>query len=165
MKKKDILLIVGVILVVVVAIFAVGNTNAQPIELPIALSGEDKGLIKVDYSTYEAKINNNEKFIIIIERTGCSYCEMYLPIVEDAAKELAIPVYYIDTAELSQDEFNSLSESNSYLKRNQWGTPTTLLLSGKVVLDSIGGYVEKEEFTDFINENVILEETDNVSEE
>lgn len=164
MKKKDIILIVGVVLIVIVAIFAMEGTKAQKIELPIALSGEDVGMTKIDYSTYESKIENNENFIIIIERTGCSYCEMYMPIVEEASSELAIPVYYIDTSELSSDEFNQLSNSNTYLKRNQWGTPTTLLMSGSAVLDSIGGYVEKEEFVDFIEENIIIEENNTTTE-
>ena len=160
MKKKDIILIAGVVLVVLIAIFAMEGTRAQKIELPIALSGEETGLLKIDYSTYESKIENNDNFIIIIERTGCSYCEMYMPIVESVANSLAVPVYYIDTADLSQDEFNKLGESNTYLKRNQWGTPTTLLMSGSSVLNSIGGYVEEDEFTSFINDNIILEVTD-----
>lgn len=157
MKKKDIALIAGVVLMVVVTFFAMQNTSAQKIELPLALSGEEKVLTKIDYSSYVEKINNNDNFIIIIERTGCGYCEMYMPIVEEATKELAIPVYYIDTADLTSDELTDLGVSNSYLKRNQWGTPTTLLMSGSSVVDSISGYVEKEEFVKFINENIIIE--------
>ena len=83
-----------------------------------------------------------------------------MPLVEETAKELAIPVYYINTDNLSQDEFTSLNNSNSYLKRNQWGTPTTLLLSGNKVIDSISGYVEKEKFIEFINKNVITSQND-----
>lgn len=157
MKKKDLVLIIGAILIVVLAFFAMGNTNANPeIEVPLALSGEENGLIKIDYSTYESKIKNGENFIIVIERTGCSYCEMYMPVLESVTKEFSIPVYYIDTADLTQDEYESLGESNSYLKRERWGTPTTLLMSGQVVVDSLGGYVDETEFTKFIKENVIL---------
>lgn len=158
MKKKDIVLIVGVVLIMVIALFAVGGTEAKKIEGPVALSGDEVGAIKIGYSDYASKIENNENFIIVIERTGCGYCEMYMPIVEQAANELAIPVYYIDTADLTQDELNDLENSNNYLKREKWGTPTTLLLSGSTVLADIGGYVEKDTFVDFIEENIILED-------
>lgn len=157
MKKKDIILIVGVVLVLVLAMFTMGGTKANKIEGPVALSGEEVGLIKIDYLAYASKIENAENFIVIIERTGCSYCEMYMPIVEAAANELSIPVYYIDTADLSSDEYTELGNSNNYLKREKWGTPTTLLLSGNIVVDSIGGYVEQDEFTSFIKKNIILE--------
>jgi len=159
MKKKDLILILGVIAIVVVAFFAVSAPEAKEVELPLTLSGEDVGLIQVDYNTYQEKIDNEENFIIIIERTGCSYCEMYLPIVETASANLSIPVYYIDTADLSEEEFTKLGSSNTYLKRNKWGTPTTLIMSGNIVVGSLSGYVEEEKFIEFINEYIVIKET------
>lgn len=169
MKKKDLILIAGVIIVILIAIFATKGTEAKNTELPIALSGEEVGLIKIDYATYKSKVENNENFIVIIERTGCGYCEMYLPIVEEVTNELSIPVYYIDTADLSADEYNELSSSNVYLKRNKWGTPTTLLMSEGTVVTPydetvIGGYVEKDELLNYLNNNIILEENNSIEE-
>lgn len=158
MKKKDIILIVGVVLIIAIALFATKGTHAANTSLPLRLSGEEKGLIKIDYLTYESKISNNENFIIIIERTGCGYCEKYMPITEEVANELGLPIYYIDTADLSTEDFGKLSESNRYLKTRKWGTPTTLLMSGSTVLDSIGEYVEKDEVVKFINKDILLNE-------
>jgi len=158
MKKKDIILIAGVVLIMVIALFAVGGTEAKMVDGPVALSGDEVGSIKISYSDYASKIENDENFIIVIERTGCGYCEMYMPIVDEVANELTIPVYYIDTADLTSDELVELENSNNYLRREQWGTPTTLIMSGSSVLADIGGYVEKDTFVDFIEENVILEE-------
>lgn len=166
MKKKDIVLIVGAVFLVLVAFLATRETYSIPqVELPLALSSDEVGLINVSYDEYEAKIENGENFIIVIERTGCSYCEMYMPVLEDATSELQIPVYYIDTADLTEEEYNALGESNTYLKREKWGTPTTLLMSGNMVADSIGGYVEKDEFVDFIEKNIILSQDDNTDVE
>lgn len=157
MKKKDICLIMGALLIVIIAFFAFGETYSKPqIELPLALSGTDTGLVKIDYNSYESKIQNEENFIVIIERTGCGYCESYMPIVETVANDLSIPVYYIDIADLTEEEYYALEDSNTYLKRENWGTPTTLLMSGKTVVDSIGQYVEEYEFREFINEDIIL---------
>ena len=63
----------------------------------------------------------------------------------------------INNSDLSSDEYTELGNSNNYLKREKWGTPTTLLLSGNIVVDSIGGYVEQDEFTSFIKKNIIFE--------
>lgn len=167
MKKKDIALIIGVVLVILLAVFVTGTTNANPVELPLALSGEDVGSIKIDYPTYKSKVDNGENFIVIIERTGCSYCEKYLPVLEDTANELSIPIYYIDLVDLTEDEYYELGNTNSYLKRNKkWGTPTTLLMSGNTVVDSISGYVEKEKFiSEIIDGNVKLSQEENTDVE
>lgn len=166
MKKKDMFLIIGAVLIVVLTFFAMGTTSANPvIEGPLVLSGEEAGLIKIDYSTYESKMENNENFIIVIESATCGYCQAYMPILEEVTDELVIPVYYIDTSELTQDEYNKLGSSNSYLKRNNWGTPTTLFMAGDTVIDSIPGYVEKSEFLSYVEENVKLTQEENTDVE
>lgn len=157
MKKQDIILLAGVVLILVITVLVMNTTKAIKVELPLALTGEETELTKIDYSTYEEKIKNGDNFIIIIERTGCGYCEMYMPIVEDVAKEYAIPIYYMDIADLSNEESVKLNESNTYLKRSKWGTPTTLLMSGEVVADTISQYVEKDKFVEFIKKNIILD--------
>jgi predicted bacteriocin transport accessory protein len=103
-------------------------------------------------------VDNGDAFIIIIERTGCSYCTMYMPIVKEVADEKKIPIYYIDTDTLSSDEMNLLSTTNNYLKKNQWGTPTTLFMLGSRVLDNIDGYVQKESVLSFLDGKVVMGE-------
>lgn len=159
MKKKDIILILGVVLVVVLAIFVVNSGDTR-----ITLSGDEVGSIKVDYATYASKIENNENFLFVIESATCGYCEMYMPIVEEVANELSIPIYYIDISELTKDESNQFTSSNSYLMNEQWGTPTTLLMSGDKVVASISQYVEKDELVKFINKRIILDEKESVEE-
>ena len=81
-----------------------------------------------------------------------------MPIVEEVANEKKIPIYYIDTDTLSQDEYTELSTTNNYLKRNDWGTPTTLFMLGSRVIDSIGGYVDKDSVLSFIDGRVVMGE-------
>ena len=158
MKKSD-LILVGVVLAIVgLAMFSSKGTKAlEEVEYPLTLAGE-VGLHQITYSEYEEKVENGGAFIVIIERAGCSYCIQYMPVVEEVAKEKKIPLYYIDTDTLSQEEFNLLSSTNSYLKRNNWGTPTTLFMLGDRVLDSIGGYVEKESVLSFLDGKVVMGE-------
>lgn len=157
-KTSDIILIGAVLLIVVVGVFSSKGTKAlEEVNYPLTLAGEP-GVKQVTYQEYETLVNDGSAFIIVIERASCGYCQMYMPILEDVAKEKKIPILYIDTDTLSSEDFNSLSTKNQYLKRNDWGTPTTLLMLGERVLDSIGGYVEKDTVIDFIKDKVVLGE-------
>ena len=140
-KKTDIALIAGVVLVIVVGFFAMKGTKAQPTyELPLTLSGE-AGLHKLSYSEYQEKIDNNESFIVIVSRTTCSHCQSFMPVAEDFVNEEGLPLYYIDTDDFTEDEWTSLESSNTYFEENSgnWGTPTTLVLAGEESIDSVVG--------------------------
>lgn len=158
MKKSDFILIGVVVLIAVVALFSSKGTEPlEDVNYPLTLVGE-AGLHQITYDQYETMVDNGDAFIVIIERTGCGYCTMYMPIVEEVANENKIPLYYIDTDTLTEEEFNNLSSKNSYLKKNQWGTPTTLFMLGDRVLDTIGGYTAKENVLAFLDGKVVMGE-------
>ena len=159
-KQKDLILILLVVVLLIVALFVTMKKEPElDIELPIALQGE-AGFTEITYSEYEEKMNTEAPFLVVVVRDGCGYCEMYEPILEEVAGEYKIPIYYINMSNLNSEEYTALGTSNSYFKKNQgkWGTPTTLFMYGKSVIDSISGYVEKDEFVDFVKENFKVEE-------
>ena len=158
MKKSDFILIgIVIIIIAVAALSSKGNIQEEEVNYPLTLVGEP-GLQQITYSYYESKVENGDAFIVIIERAGCSYCVQYMPIVEEVAKEYNIPIYYIDTDTLTEAEMELLENNNSYLKRNQWGTPTTLFMLGERVLDTIGGYVEKTSVVNFLSNKIVMGE-------
>lgn len=157
-KQKDIILIVLVVVLLIVAAIVTGNKDSKvDIELPVALEG-DAGFNEITYSNYLEKIDSNEPFLVVIVKDGCGYCEMYEPILKEVADEYNLPINYINLTNLSEEEYNDLAQSNAYLKKNQWGTPTTLFMLGDSVIDSIGGYVDKDKFVDFVKENFVVNE-------
>ena len=157
-KQKDLILVLLVVVLLVVACLITGSKKEpkSDIELPVALAGE-AGFNEITYSEYEEKIDSKEPFLVVIVKDGCGYCEMYEPILEEVANEYKLPINYINLAHLSEEEYNNLSSSNSYLKKNQWGTPTTLFMVGDEVENSIGGYVEKDELVSFVEKNFVVE--------
>lgn len=158
MKKSDFILIGVVLVIVVLAMFSSkGTLEEEEVEYPLTLVGE-VGLHQITYDEYESFVDNGDAFIVIIERAGCSYCIQYMPIVEEVANEKKIPLYYIDTDTLTEEEFNLLGSTNSYLKRNNWGTPTTLFMLGDRVLDTIPGYVDKDSVLSFLDGKVVIGE-------
>lgn len=154
-KQKDIILVLLVAVVLVIALVITREPKFD-IELPIALEGT-AGFNEITYSEYEEKLNTEAPFVVVIVRDGCRYCEKYEPIVSDVATEYSLPIYYINLSNLTSDEQTALSTSNSYLKKEQWGTPTTLFMYGKHVVDSIPGYVDKDTFVEFAKENFVVE--------
>lgn len=154
MKKGDLILIGGVILVILLC-FLVFKTESNKIEVPVKLEG-DAGFIDITYDEYEEKIDSEKPFMVVIVNDGCGYCEMYIPVIEEVVSEYNLPIYKLNLANITNDEYSKLMNSNSYLKREEWGTPTTLLMQGSQVIDSIGGYTEKDSVVDFLEENVVL---------
>ena len=152
-KQKDIILILLVVVLLVVGLVLTSPKKEKlNIELPVALTGE-AGFTEITYDQYKEKVANNELFLVVIVRDGCGYCEMYEPIVKEVAGEYKLPFYYINLTNLTEEDSEELSSTNKYLKRNKWGTPTTLFMYGENIVDSISGYVEKDEFVSFVKEN------------
>lgn len=158
MKTKDFIL-VGVVLVLVAIGFLSGKgTEAQEeINFPLQLSGE-VGLHEITYSEYEEKVKNKEAFVVVIERTTCGYCQQYMPLMEEVANEQKIAVTYINTDNITNEEYNKLATTNRYLKSNRWGTPTTLFMLGNRIVDSIDGYVGKDSIEAFFKDRVVVGE-------
>ena len=153
-RQKDIILVLLVVVLLIVAMIVTAVKNPKlDIELPVSLSGE-AGYTSLAYSEYEEKINNEETFLVVIVKDGCGYCEAYIPILKEVAEEYQIPINYINLTDLTSEEQQKLVQSNSYLKTREWGTPTTLLLYGNKVINSIGGYVEKDTLVNFVKENI-----------
>lgn len=155
MKKSDVALIVGALLVIILSIFALSN-NKEKIERPVVLSDNFAEIKNIKYTDYKQMLDENKTFVIIIVRDGCTYCEQFMPVVKEVVEEKKTPIYSIDIATLEQDEIEEFQKSNSYLKNKEWGTPTTLVLRGSDVIDSLSGYTEKKKFIEFLDKNVKL---------
>ena len=147
MKKKDIFLLGGLILVIIIACFLMKGEKPKPnYELPLTLAGEP-GLHLLSYEEYEKKIENSEEFVVILSRESCSHCQNFLPVAEEFAKEKNLPMYYVDTDTFSSDDWESFENSNTFLKKSSgnWGTPTTVVLAGKEAVDYIEGETTADE--------------------
>lgn len=153
-KISDLVLILTLIVVVVLGFFMMkGESNKVTYELPLALSG-DAGLQQLTYQEYKEKVDNDEAFVLIIERATCSHCVTYMPIAEEFANNNNVPMYYVDTDTFEPTDWETFEKSNSFLKKNNgnWGTPTTLVLVGSEVLDYVEGTTNAERLKDLYSE-------------
>ena len=124
-----IILLVGVIsTIVVLRIQDKKESNYKLVEL----TGED----------FKAKINNKDRFIMIIYKTGCSHCESFMPVFEEVMGEYKLSAYKINTADLSTTDLGYLQ---SFITVE--GTPTTIFFANGEETSSLNrmiGDVAKE---------------------
>ena len=144
---SDIILVAVACILVIVGIFAFGSSETS------------NNLVELNYSEYTDLLDSGEPLVFIVERATCSHCANYMPIVKKFANNNDVIIYYIDTDTLSDDEFTGLQSSNSYFIENseEWGTPTTMLIEGSEVIDTIVGETDEAGLKDFLQRNGILE--------
>lgn len=153
-KKTDIALVLGVIVIIVLGCFVMKGSKAKPsYELPLELSGE-VGYNLLSYAEYQEKIDNGESFVVTISRATCSHCQEFEPIAKAFAEDNSLPMYYIDTDEMTEDEWTQMESSNTFFKKNSnsWGTPTTLVLTGSECVDYIEGTTDEDSLLELYEE-------------
>ena len=114
-KKKNIILgvlICILIILVCVLLFIIGKKS------------DFKSIEDIDLATLKAKIDNKEKFVLVVTQTGCSHCMAYLPVLEEVGEEYKLTFYDINMTNLSDDE---KTEFNKLVRFN--GTPTTIFFT------------------------------------
>lgn len=148
---SDIILVgLAVVLVLIGLLCFNGNESNKDAE---------SNLVELTYSEYTDLINTGEPFVFIVERTTCSHCANYMPVAEKFANSNDVKIYYIDTDTLTEEEFTSLQSSNSFFIENaeDWGTPTTMVVKGNEVLDTLVGESDKAGLKQFLEKNGIME--------
>lgn len=165
-----------IILALILIIFVIlAFTNRLYSELNNASSNESslesvKPLGKIYRPTTLSEINNilesNETKMVVIGRTGCEFCQKYLPELNELIKEKKVDIYYIDIAYLSKDDYNTFllnsgltipskctdSKTEEPIS-NGFGTPLTLFVSNHKSVDCIRGYTTKEIVLESIERN------------
>lgn len=117
------------------------------------VSLETAGFNELSIDNYLKMIKKDEKNIILIARPTCSYCEMFTPILKEAADDMDLVVNYVNTDEFSSSDWEKFESSLSYFSENEWGTPLTLIVqNGKVVADN-GGYTDIDTIKTFFKNN------------
>lgn len=160
-KKQDIvkktLQIMGVVtLVIVLIVGAFGISTIKPSSSTTSTE-ETVDLAKtfneVSLDEYLELVKGSEKSIVLIARPTCSYCEKFAPILKQAMEDMNLTVNYIDTDKLSEDDWTTFSDSLDFLKNEEWGTPTVLIVQNGDSIAENQGYVELDTIKKFFTDN------------
>lgn len=131
--KNKIVYIALIIFVAIIVILLVNYANTP----------KPGSFIQLDYKGVIKKVDNKDKFILVVSKSTCSHCATYKPKIEAIVKEYGTDVYYIDYDEETEDTQKEFLE-----KFNLDGaTPMTLFFEkGKEisVLNRIEGDLSSE---------------------
>ena len=131
--KNKIVYIALIIFVAIIVILLVNYANTP----------KPGSFIQLDYKGVIKKVDNKDKFILVVSKSTCSHCATYKPKIEAIVKDYGIHVYYIDYDEEDDDTQKEFLE-----KFNLSGaTPMTLFFEKgkeKSVLNRIEGDLSSE---------------------
>lgn len=103
-------------------------------------------LVSINVQELQKKVNNKEKFVLVVTQTGCSHCEQYLPELNRTLQEVNYTAYTLNITGLSSEDASTLSKYANFS-----GTPTTLFfVDGQetTTLNRIVGYAAKDKIKD-----------------
>ena len=111
-KKKNIIL--GVLVCILIILMCT-------LLYIIGKKSDFKSIEDINLTTLKTKIDNKEKFVLVITQTGCSHCMAYLPILEEIGKDYKLTFYDLNMTNLSDEE---IIEFKKLVRIS--GTPTTI---------------------------------------
>lgn len=103
---------------------------------------EEVGAIKITFKEFKSKVGSQEDFVLAVVRATCGACTTYTPKLETIANKHKIPIYILDTADITNDELKELLD-----KYKTYSTPTTLVFYRGIeqTNNSIVGNISNEE--------------------
>ena len=131
MKKKNYLIISGIIFIVIIIGFIIWYS----------ISVESKNFIKLNYSEVLEKVDNKESFILCVSASECIHCNSYKPKLKKISNDYNIKIYYTEF----KDKFSF-----------DGGTPTTIFFKDgeeKTTATRIEGDISVERTIDKFKKN------------
>lgn len=112
--------------------------------------------------TYEEKewwaaLNSSEPQLILLARPSCSWCQEFLPGLDNLKEQYGFDYVYANTDEIGETELNDIL---SYMKidSNTFGTPyLSVVQDGKRIAEQ-PGYIPEKELFEFLKTNGFISE-------
>lgn len=102
-------------------------------------------------SFYEA-YNGTENKLVVIGREGCSWCQVFKPTVDLYKESYGFDYLYLDTGKVNSSSLAKLLKDLD-VKSDEFGTPLTVVVNNKTVVDSISGYADEDSLLEFLKKN------------
>lgn len=143
-----------VLLVLIIVLIVTGNkdnsTNKNS-NTPATSNERDTSTetLKEFYKQFDSKDLN----VIYFASSGCGYCNLEKPIIEQISKDYDMDYYAIDASVLSNDEINEIASALNI----RGATPTTVIVKEGKVIAKNEGYLDGKPYVEFFAKNGILD--------
>lgn len=139
-ENKKLYVILGAIALIVIAV--------------VALSlGASKKQQKI-YEDFETVFNGSENRLVYIGRTGCSWCQLLNPSLQEMASRYNFEYTYINTDKFSKKYFNQVLAK---LGLTSVGTPYLAIVGNGKVVANQNGYLDYDELFKLLQTNSIID--------
>jgi len=142
------------------------NENDPPVT-PDREPNEDYGFKKVttylEFESLLARQNKNTYFVF--GRTGCYYCEQFVPVLQNVVEKYKIEVIYLDLAAFNPSDYSNVLNTSLTIPakcsktgqdtelRNGFGTPLSLFVNNKKTYSCIRGYKDEDKLVAALKAN------------
>lgn len=115
------------------------------------------------------KVNSKDYTVAVFGATSCSFCTLYLPVINEVAGEYDLDIYYFDSDTYDAMEYDEIMELNytipaectttgySTTMKAGFPKPMTIITKKGEFVDCIRGYVTKDVVVDKLKEYKIIE--------
>lgn len=142
-KKEQ---IQGVIIAILSIIIVMGGAFFAS-ELKYCKVEELRELDAIGITNFTTLLNDEAPSIIYLARPDCGYCQQQKPIVKTVMNEYDLNIFYLNTNELTSDNFEYIFSLDKKLfgeNGEDFGTPTILIVQKGKIIDSSVGLTQKE---------------------
>ncbi len=115
----------------------------------------NKELIEISVDEYLQLIKNDKLKTVYIARPTCQYCQMMSPVLKDVMEEYRFNVYYLNTDNMTEDDYEKFTDTDESLKEG-FGTPMLVYTKDGTFIDVLDGYNERSALVDFLKVNKII---------
>lgn len=113
-------------------------------------------LEEIGMNEFTTLLNDKSPSIVYIARPSCGFCQQQEPIVESLVASYELPLFYLNTDNLTDKEMLSLFKVDEKLfgkEGKEFGTPTTIAVKGGKIIDALVGLTQKADFEQFLKNN------------
>ncbi len=116
---------------------------------------DTSAFVNTTIAEYIALKDGSSPSIIYFGRPTCSYCDMIIPHLNELISTYGITINYVNTDELTSDEFQSMMDSDEHFA-GSWGTPLIFIVQNGEKVDMLEGYAEIDTITSLLKDNNII---------
>lgn len=104
-----------------------------------------KGIVtELNFKDFKSLFSTSKKSILVVTKTGCSYCEAFRPQFKEALSNLGLNAYEVNISNLKSNE-----NIGEYIA--VYGTPITYIIENGNVTHTYSGYADTKVIEAFLD--------------
>ena len=146
-------------MIALLAFIAVGVFMQIDITSPAEKQNETEQTLEYDVSKFNSvtadqfveAYNGTETKVIYIGRAGCGYCQMFIPVLQQAQDEFGYKTLYLDIDDVPASERSKITSLNTWLNDYYGTTPLVVVVkNGAIVGEGWVGYADYSTFASYL---------------